>query len=114
METEAQVFTTRERYELGNTISSTVLAFAFALSAEIERSMISARTKEALARKKSEGKRLGRPAGSFASQTKLTGQEQVIRELLAKRVSYAAIARLLGVHRGTLTTFVKRHGLETQ
>jgi hypothetical protein len=36
----------------------------------------------------------------------------VIRELLAKRVSYAAIARILGVHRGTLTTFVQRHGLE--
>jgi DNA invertase Pin-like site-specific DNA recombinase len=113
METEAKVFTTKERYELGNTISSKVLAFAFALSAEIERSMISARTKEALVRKKSEGQRLGRPAGRYATQTKLTGQEQVIRELLAKRVSHAAIARILGVHRGTLATFVKRHGLET-
>lgn len=111
MEREATVFTTKERYELGNTISSKVLAFAFALSAEIERSLISARTKEALARKQSEGQRLGRPKGSYATTTKLTGQEPLIRELLAKQVSYSAIARILGVHRGTLTTFVKRHGL---
>jgi putative DNA-invertase from lambdoid prophage Rac len=112
METEAKVFTTKERYELGNTISSKVLAFAFSLSAEIERSMISSRTTEALARKKSEGKQLGRPKGSFATQTKLTGKEQIIRELLEKRVSHSAIARILGVNRGTLTSYVKRHQLD--
>src|SRR5688572_18924818 len=111
MEKNVKVYTTKERYELGNTISSKVLAFAFSLSAEIERSMISSRTKEALARKKSEGQRLGRPKGSYAKTTKLTGQEQVIRELLEKRVSYSAIARILGVNRGTLTAFVTRHGL---
>jgi DNA invertase Pin-like site-specific DNA recombinase len=114
METEAKVFTTKERYELGNTISSKVLAFAFSLSAEIERSMISSRTKEALARKKSEGKRLGRPKGSYAKETKLTGKEQAIQELLSKRVSHSAIARILGVNRGTLTSFVKRHQLGAQ
>src|ERR687895_2601051 len=52
MEKEVKVFTTKERYELGNNISSKVLAFAFSLSAEIERSMISSRTKEALERVK--------------------------------------------------------------
>src|SRR5213082_2306796 len=77
---DVKVFTTKERYELGNNISSKVLAFAFSLSAEIERSMISSRTKEALARKKSEGKRLGRPTGSYSKETKLTGKEQVIQE----------------------------------
>src|SRR5947209_19604274 len=110
MELDAKVFTTKERYELGNTISSKVLAFAFSLSAEIERSMISSRTKEALARKKSEGKRLGRPKGSYAREAKLTGKEQVIRELLSKRVSHSAIARILGVNRGTLTAFVNATG----
>src|SRR5947199_3153483 len=107
MEKDVKVFTTKERYELGNTISSKVLAFAFSLSAEIERSMISSRTKEALARKKSEGKRLGRPKGSYARETKLTGKEEMIQELLEKRVSCAAVARILGVDRGTLTTVVK-------
>src|SRR5215208_8452251 len=75
MEKDVKVFTTKERYELGNNISSKVLAFAFSLSAEIERSMISSRTKEALARKRSEGQRLGRPTGSYAKATKLTGKE---------------------------------------
>jgi IS30 family transposase len=41
-------------------------------------------------------------------------KEQIIRELLEKRVSHSAIARILGVNRGTLTTFVKRHRLETE
>jgi len=72
MEQDIKVFTTKinERYELGNNISSQVLAFAFGLSAQIERDMISQRTKEALARKKSEGMILGRPKGS--SQRKLS------------------------------------------
>ncbi len=102
-----------ERYELGNTISSKVLAFAFSLSAEIERSMISSRTKEALARKKSEGMRLGRPTGSIAKETKLSGKEQDIQELLSKQVSHSAIACILGVNRGTLTSFVQRHHLDS-
>src|SRR5579864_5889638 len=73
MEKQAKVFTTKEKYELGNNINSKVLAFAFSLSAEIERNMISSRTKEALARKKSEGKKLGRPKGKLSAKTKLTG-----------------------------------------
>lgn len=51
MEKEVMVLTVKEGYELGNNINSKVLAFAFGLSAEIERNLISQRTKEALARK---------------------------------------------------------------
>ncbi len=53
MERDIIVFTVKEGYELGNNINSKILAFAFSLSAEIERNLISQRTKEALARKKS-------------------------------------------------------------
>ena len=52
MERDIIVFTVKEGYELGNNINSKILAFAFSLSAEIERNLISQRTKEALARKK--------------------------------------------------------------
>ena len=93
MEKNVKVFTTKERYELGNNINSKVLAFAFSLSAEIERSMISSRTKEALARKKSEGMRLGRPKGRLSSVTRLTGKESdLIREYLLKKIPQTVIA----------------------
>lgn len=106
MEKQAKVYTTKERYELGNNINSKVLAFAFSLSAEIERSMISSRTKEALARKKSEGRKLGRPKGSLSKITKLTGKEKAIEELLGKKISVSAIARILGVHRLTVRNYI--------
>lgn len=109
MEKQAKVFTTKERYELGNNINSKVLAFAFSLSAEIERSMISSRTKEALARKKSEGKVLGRPKGRLSATTKLSGKDEVISELVRKKVSTSAIARILGVHRLTVRRYILSH-----
>ena len=113
MTNNIKVFTTKERYELGNNINSKVLAFAFSLSAEIERNMISQRTKEALARKKSEGKRLGRPRGSLSKTTKHTGKEESIKELLDKNISISAIARIIGVHRLTVDAFVKSRKLNT-
>jgi DNA invertase Pin-like site-specific DNA recombinase len=111
MERYIKVFTTKERYELGNNINSKVLAFAFGLSAEIERKLISQRTIEALARKKKEGKKLGRPKGSLAKVTKLTGKENEIKLLLEKRVSVSAIARILGVNRLTVRHFIKTRNL---
>ncbi|MFL5254387.1 MAG: master DNA invertase Mpi family serine-type recombinase [Rhodopila sp.] len=106
MEKEVKVYTTKERYELGNNINSKVLAFAFSLSAEIERSMISSRTKEALARKKSEGKRLGRPKGKLSHTTKLTGKDDLIREYLQKKIPQTVMARLLQVNRLTLRSYI--------
>lgn len=107
MNRDIQVWTIKDNYRLGSDINSKVLAFAFGLSAEIERNLISQRTKEALARKRAEGVVLGRPKGSKSSKTKLTGQEKKIRELLDKKVSYSAIGRILGVHRLTVSKFVK-------
>ena len=107
MNRDIQVWTIKDNYRLGSDINSKVLAFAFGLSAEIERNLISQRTKEALARKKAEGVVLGRPKGSKSAKTKLTGQEKKIKELLDKRVSYSAIGRILGVHRLTVSSFVK-------
>ena len=112
MEKEVKVLTTKERYELGNNISSKVLAFAFSLSAEIERSMISSRTKEALARKRSEGKRLGRPKGRLSSVTKLTGKDDLIREYLDKKIPQSVIARLLNVHRLTVRNYIRTRKLQ--
>lgn len=109
MEREIMVYTVKENYELGNNINSKVLAFAFGLSAEIERNLISQRTKEALARRKAEGQKLGRPLGSKSKKLKLTGREAEIKIFLNKKISYSAIGRLLGVHRNTVAAFVKEN-----
>lgn len=111
MNRDIEVWTIKDNYRLGSDISSKVLAFAFGLSAEIERNLISQRTKEALARKKAEGVILGRPKGSKSAKTKLTGQEKKIRELLDRKVSYSAIGRILGVHRLTVSSFVKNQNV---
>ena len=107
MNRDIQVWTIKDNYRLGSDINSKVLAFAFGLSAEIERYLISQRTKEALARKRAEGVILGRPKGRKSFKTKLTGQEKRIKELLNRKVSYSAIGRILGVHRLTVSSFVK-------
>lgn len=109
MERDIMVYTIKEKYELGNNINSKVLAFAFGLSAEIERNLISQRTKEALARKKAEGVVLGRPKGRKSTRTKLTGKEKEIQALLDKNVSKSAIGRIMGVHRLTVTKFIEKN-----
>lgn len=105
MNKECQVWTIKDNYRLGSDIQSKVLAFAFSLSAEIERNLISARTKESLARLKAEGKKLGRPVGR-KSRCKLTGKERKIMSLLREGVSKSKIARLLGVDRLTLYRYI--------
>lgn len=105
---EAKVWTIKDNYRLGDDIQSKVLAFAFGLSAEIERNLISQRTKEALARKKAEGVVLGRPKGrrSARDKYKLSGKETLIRELLKEGVSKRQIAKICKVDRNTLARYL--------
>ena len=96
MNKECRVWTIKDNYRLGDDIQSKVLAFAFGLSAEIERNLISQRTKEALARKKAEGVVLGRPKGKKTSpeKYKLHGKRILIEELLKNDVSQRQIAKI--------------------
>jgi len=107
MNRNIQVWTIKDNYRLGNDISSKVLAFAFGLSSEIERNLISQRTKEALARKRAEGVILGRPKGSKSKKKKLSGKESQINELINRKISKSAIARIFSVHRLTVVKFLK-------
>jgi DNA invertase Pin-like site-specific DNA recombinase len=102
-----RVWTIKDNYRLGDNIQSKVLAFAFGLSAEIERDLVSQRTKEALARKRSEGVVLGRPYGKKSSHVKLSGYEKEIQILLEKHTSKSAIGRIFGVNRMTVDSFLK-------
>lgn len=85
------------------------MAFAFSISASIEKSLISARTKETLARLKNSGVKLGRPQGSKNKNLKLAGKEKEIKELLAQGVSKAKISKIYGVNRISLYHFIKNH-----
>lgn len=103
-----QVWTIKENYRLGNDIQSKVLAFAFGLAAEIERNLISQRTKSSLANIKASGKKLGRPFSAESKKLKLTKNSRKIRNLLAKGISKTKMAKILGVQRSTLRRFIER------
>ncbi len=110
MTKECKVWTIKDNYRLGDDIQSKVLAFAFGLSAEIERNLISQRTKEALARKKAEGMVLGRPKGrrSAKEKYKLYGKERLIMELMTIGMSNRKIAAICKVDRNTLARYLKQ------
>ena len=111
MKKEVKVWTIKDNYRLGADISSKVLAFAFGLSAEVERNLISMRTKEALARKKAEGAKLGRPKGSKSKKNKLTGYEELIVKQYESGLSIRHIAKLRRVHPITISRFFAAKGI---
>ena len=92
-------------------LQTKVMITMFSLFAEIERSLCSQRTKEALAAAKAKGKKLGRPLGRLG-QSKLDGREEEIKKLLTLKVSKASIAKITGVNRGTLVHFIKSRKLQ--
>lgn len=108
MTKECKVWTVKENYRLGEDIQSKVLAFAFGLSAEIERNLISQRTREALARKRSEGIVLGRPKGRKTSREslKLFPMEKYIRNAMKRGISYRKIAKRCRCSRNTLMKYI--------
>lgn len=109
MENDITLLTVKEGYELGNNINSKVLAFAFGLSAEIERNLISQRTKEALARKKAEGVVLGRPRGAAKLSTyKLYKHRKEIIKMRTEGMSFNKIACFYKVNRATVSKLIKR------
>ena len=85
----------------------------FGLFADIERELISMRTKEGLAAARASGKRLGRPKGRLG-QSRLNGKEDEIQKLLDLRVSKASIAKITGVDRSTLYHFMRSRHLLPQ
>jgi DNA invertase Pin-like site-specific DNA recombinase len=91
-------------------LQTKVMITLFGLFAEIERDLIAERTKEGLAAARAKGRLPGRPRGALGT-SRLTGHEAEIQTLLAKTVSKASIAKILGVSRSTLHAFIQSRRL---
>lgn len=102
-----RIHTIKDNFDLSDSINSKIIAFAFALAAEIERNLISQRTKEALAAKRLLGVKLGRPIGQTAKVKKLYAEMDLINALINKGVPKTYIAKSYKVHRNTLNKCLK-------
>jgi DNA invertase Pin-like site-specific DNA recombinase len=102
-----KIIAIKGNYRLENNIHSKIFAMAYSIASEIEREFISQRTKEALARKKAEGVKLGHPLGVKNKNRKLLGKERKIEILIQNKTSIAEIARTFKVNRTTVSRFIK-------
>ena len=105
-----QVWTIKENYRLGNDIQSKVMAFAFGLSAEIERNLISQRTKASLDNVRARGQKLGRPFSAQSRNLKLSENKRKIRRLLNMGLTQYRISKIMSVSQSTIQRFVNRMG----
>src|SRR3954452_3767226 len=99
------------RFEGKQDMPTKVMVALFGLFAEVERDLISQRTKEGLATARAQGRLLGRPKGALG-KSKLDGKEEEVRMLLEKTVSKASIAKIVGVSRTALHHFIRTRKLD--
>lgn len=107
LDIKCQVFAIKENFHLGDNLESKILAFCFGISAELERTLISERTKSSLEKLRHDGVKLGRPVGAKSKSLKLSKNKKKIFELLGQGIPKAQIARALKVDKMTLHRFIK-------
>ncbi len=103
-----QIYSIKDHFELSDSLNSKIIAFAFSLAAEIERNLISQRTREALAAKKEAGMRLGRPEGSSRQMLLFKEKEKEIYQKWMSGYTIEELSKELGVHRNTLSRYLKK------
>lgn len=112
MEKGCIIYTVKDSFILGNDIQSKVLAFAFGLSAEIERQMIRQRTKEGLRLRMKMGVLMGRPIGKCNSEEaqKYGEWKDKLKQMVEWQMSPRQIAAVIGCDRNTVARLVTRWG----
>ena len=108
LEQKVQLWTIKDNFRLSDDLTSKVVSFAFGLAAEIERQLISQRTKAALQRVMKEGKHVGRPRGRTSSYHKVSHADDYILAQRKAGRSKNAIARELGVSWDTIDSELRR------
>lgn len=106
-----RVYSVKGSWQLDHTIQSKIIALAFSMAAEIERDLISQRTREALRFKKEQGLKLGRPRGP--GKSKLDAFRPEIESLLANGTTQKFIARRYQTTEANLHNWLKKHGLKS-
>lgn len=101
-----KIYSIKDSFELSDSLNAKIIAFAFSLAAEIERNLISQRTREALAAKRAAGVKLGRPFGKSRERKRFEQKEAYIRAQLAQGVTIGSLADELHVHRNTLSRYL--------
>lgn len=101
LDKQVTLYSTKDKYTFDNSINSKVLCFAFGLVAEIERNLISARTREALALRRANGIKLGRPYGTTLKMNILEDNENIIRDMRHNGSSIQEICETYGISRTT-------------
>jgi DNA invertase Pin-like site-specific DNA recombinase len=106
-EKNIRVYAIKGNHKVDNSIQSKILTMVLCMASEIEKDLISQRTKEALQRKKQEGVKLGRPKG-VPGKSKLDGKEDEIRKLLDKDVGIASLAKIYDCSWPTMKNFINK------
>ena len=109
LEKKINIYAVKGNWQLDQSIQSKIIAMAFSMAAEIERDLISQRTKEALAARKKQGVKLGRPKGT--GKSKLDQYEPEIEALLKNGATQKFIAQRYGATEATVSRWIKKQGL---
>ena len=106
------LFSIKDNFELSDTLNSKIIAFAFSLAAEIERNLISQRTREALAAKKLAGVKLGRPMGKSAKRKMFDAKYQEIVMQRENGKTILSLAKKYNIHPNTMSRYLKESASE--
>jgi len=107
---EINIYAIKGNWQLDNSIQSKIIAMAFSMAAEIERDLISKRTKEALTAKKLSGVKLGRPKG--IGKSKLDKYRTEIEALLKNGSTQKFIAKKYGTTEANLHHYLKKYNIK--
>jgi len=110
LERGIHVYAVKGSWQLDQSIQSKIIAMAFSMAAEIERDLISQRTKEALRAKKAAGMKLGRPKGP--GKSKLDAFRPEIEALLANGSTQKFIAQRYSTTEANLHNWMKKRGIK--